>query len=491
VTAIVLPALQDLTIAGLAHAVLGVTLSLHVLLNKHRPVSAVLWLAVLWAFPFLGALVYLCFGVDQVERGAQARAACRAIQRELGLPAGSDPATALQPATAVPQGRGVEILDVTNRGRRALERMGGNDVALLVDGDRFYPELEQAIAAATDSIHVQSFIIARDATGRALVDQLATRAREGLVVRLLYDRFGSTYALYSTMFRAARKAGVKVASISHASPLRGRFQVNLRNHRKVAVIDGRVGFTGGINIGDLNVSARSGGAPIRDYHLRITGPTVSELQLQFVADWSFASGEAPSDLVLERYFPAQQRAGDALLNVVPVGPYSGGHALTDLYFAAIGAAARSLAVVTPYFVPNEPILQAIRAAALRGVDVRLVVPQLGNHWYVDYAARSLYTALLESGVRIFERRPPFSHAKALVVDESYAVLGSPNLDYRSLHLNFETAVEVVDDAFLAHLNEQIATELAHSVEVDLEAHRARSMARRLAENFCYLFQPLL
>jgi cardiolipin synthase A/B len=491
VTAIVLPALQDLTIAGLAHAVLGVTLGLHVLLNKHRPVSAVLWLAVLWAFPFVGALVYLCFGIDQVERGAEARAACRAIQRELGLPAGGDPATVLQPATPVPQGRGVEILDVTNRGRRALDRMGGNDVALLVDGDRFYPELEQTIAAARDSIHVQSFIIARDATGRALVDQLATRAREGLVVRLLYDRFGSTYAHYSWMFRAARKAGVKVASISHASPLRGRFQVNLRNHRKVAVIDGRVGFTGGINIGDPNVSARSAGAPIRDYHLRVTGPAVSELQLQFVADWSFASGEAPSELVLERYFPAQQRAGDALLNVVPVGPYAGGHALTDLYFAAIGAAARSLAVVTPYFVPNEPILQAIRAAALRGVDVRLVVPQLGNHWYVDYAARSLYTALLESGVRIFERRPPFSHAKALVVDESYAVLGSPNLDYRSLHLNFETAVEVVDDAFLAHLNEQIATELAHSVEVDLEAHRARSMARRLAENFCYLFQPLL
>ena len=310
-------------------------------------------------------------------------------------------------------------------------------------------------------------------------------------MRLLYDRFGSTYAHYSTMFRAARKAGVKVASISHASPLRGRFQVNLRNHRKVAVIDARVGFTGGINIGDLNLSARSGGEPIRDYHMRVEGPAVSELQLQFLADWSFASGEAPAELVLERYFPAQARAGEALVNAVLGGPYSGGHALTDLLFAAIGAASRTLRVVTPYFVPNEAILQAIRAAALRGVDTRLVVPQLGNHWYVDYAARSLYTSLLESGVRIFERRPPFSHAKALVVDQSYAVLGSPNLDYRSLHLNFETAVEVVEPAFLARLNEQIASELAHSVEVDLDAHRARSMGRRLAENFCYLFQPLL
>ena len=486
-----LPALQDLTIAGIAHAVLGITLGLHVLLNKHRPVSAVLWLAVLWAFPFVGALIYLCFGIDQVERGAEARNACRAIQRELDLPPGADPATVLQPRTPLPQGRGVEILDITNRGRRELARMGGNRVELLVDGDEFYPALDQAIADARDSIHLQSFIIARDATGRSLVERLAERAREGLAVRLLYDRFGSTYAHYSTMFRAARKAGVKVASISHASPLRGRFQVNLRNHRKVAVIDGRVGFTGGINVGDLNVSARSGGAPIRDYHMRVEGPAVSELQLQFVADWSFASGEAPAELVLERFFPAQLVAGTGLVNVVPVGPYSGGHALTDLLFAAIGTAARSLRVVTPYFVPNEAVLQAIRSAALRGVDTRLVVPQLGNHWYVDYAARSLYTSLLESGVRIFERKPPFSHAKALVVDETYAVLGSPNLDYRSLHLNFESALEVVEPAFLARLNDQIASELAHSVEVDLDAHRKRSMGRRLAENFCYLFQPLL
>jgi cardiolipin synthase len=467
VIAVALPALQDLTLAGLAHFVIGVTLSLHVLLNKHRPVSAVLWLAALWTFPFVGAFVYLCFGVDQVERGAAARIACRRLQRERGLPPGADAADAPAAAAAPAGARGVEILEVTNRSRRPLSRMRGNDV------------------------HLQSFTIARDATGRELVEHLAARARDGVTVRLLYDRFGSTYAHYSTTFRPARRAGVQVASISHASPLRGRFQVNLRNHRKAAVIDGRVGFTGGINVGDLNLSSRAGGEPIRDYHLFVTGPAVSELQLQFVADWSFASGEPPEDLVLERYFPARETRGAALVNVVPGGPYSGGQALTDLLFAAIGAARTSLRIVTPYFLPNEPILQAIRAAGLRGVDTRLVVPQLGNHWYVDYAARSLYTALLESGVRIFERKPPFSHAKALVVDESYAVLGSPNLDYRSLHLNFETAVEVAEPSFLAYLNEQIARELAHSVEVSLDAHRARPMARRVAENFCYLFQPLL
>jgi len=483
--------LQDLTLAGLAHVLIGVVLSLHVLLHKHRPVSAVLWLGILWAFPFLGALVYLCFGIDQVERGAAARDACRAILRELTQPEGEASAAALARRAPVPEGRGTEILRTTTFRRRELAQLGGNAIELLIDGDEFYPALDAAIDAAQDSIHIQSFIIARDATGRRLVERLARRAAEGVTVRLLYDRFGSTYAHYSTMFRKARKAGVKVASISHASPLRGRFQVNLRNHRKVAVIDGRIGFTGGINISDLNLSAATDGAPIRDYHVRIEGPAVAELQLQFVADWTFASGEPPADVVLPRYFPAAERRGDALVDVLATGPFAGALALTDLLFAAIGAAKKSIRIVTPYFVPNEPVLHAIRAAALRGVDTRLVVPQLGNHWYVDYAARSLYTPLLESGVRIFERRPPFSHAKAMVVDGSYAVLGSANLDYRSLHLNFESVVQVVDEAFLARLNAQIESELAHSVEVDLAAHRARSMTRRLAENFCYLFQPLL
>lgn len=487
---LVAPLLQDLTLAGLAHFAIGMALSLHVLLHKHRPVSAVLWLGILWAFPFVGGLVYLCFGIDQVERGAAARDACLAVLRERSLLPADRALAAGEPPPA-PPGRGAEILRTTSPRGREPAGSGGNSVELLVDGDELYPALDAAIDAARDSIHLQTFIIARDATGRRLVERLAARARDGLEVRLLYDRFGSTYAHYSTMFREARRAGVRVASISHASPLRGRFQVNLRNHRKVAVIDGRIGFTGGINIGDPNLSARSGGAPIRDYHVRIEGPAVSELQLQFLADWTFASGEPPADVVLPRAFPASERAGRARIGVLPSGPYAGARSLTDLLFAAIGAAERSLRILTPYFVPNEAVLQAIRAAALRGVDTRLVIPQLGNHRYVDFAARSLYTTLLESGVRIFERQPPFSHAKALVVDESYAVLGSANLDYRSLHLNFETVVEIVDPEFLTRLDAQIESELARSVEARLEEHRARSMTRRLAENFCYLFQPLL
>ncbi len=308
---------------------------------------------------------------------------------------------------------------------------------------------------------------------------------------MLYDRFGSAYAHFSGFFKQARAAGVQVCSITQANPLKGRFQINLRNHRKIAVIDGTIGFAGGINIHDGNISKYSRGEPIRDYHAKLEGPAVSDLQFQFVEDWHFASGGPPELLMEDIYFPELKAVGDARVEVAPGGPELKGHGLADAFFSAIVAAERSITIVTPYFVPDEPIVQALRYAGMRGVNIRLVLPKYSNHWYAGFAARALYAPLMKAGVRIFERRPPFVHAKALVVDEVYAMIGSANLDYRSLHLNFETNLEVADEGFVSCLIEQVETELEASDEVSLERHQARSLARRLTENFCYLFQPML
>jgi cardiolipin synthase len=177
--------------------------------------------------------------------------------------------------------------------------------------------------------------------------------------------------------------------------------------------------------------------------------------------------------------------------VVPGGPEREGEAISDAFFGAIVSAKQSLAIVTPYFVPDEPIVQAIRHSALRGVDVRIVVPKISNHRYAEFAARSLYGPLLRTGVRIFERPPPFMHAKALVVDHVYAMLGSANLDYRSLHLNFETNIEIADRAFVQSVSDQVDAEIAMSHEVLTEQHESRPLPRRLLEHFCHLFQPVL
>ncbi len=485
----------DYTLLTVGYAVLGAVLTLDILLTKHRPVSAVLWLAVVWAFPYLGALSYLSFGVDRVRRGASEREAAKALvaRRAAAHPTFEQLAVDYSrphpgQESAYPAAHIFRATDPAVRPNRVFR---GNRVELLVDGDEFYPALSAAISEARSSVHLQTFIYGRDRIGRELLDLLVERVRSGVECRLLYDRFGSTYAHLSRFFKRAADAGVEIRSITQANPLKGRFQINLRNHRKIAVVDGRIGFVGGINIQDINMGAYAGDAAIRDYHVRVQGPAVSDLQLQFIEDWHFASGESPERLFDLSYSPDQEPAGDAVAQVVPGGPDLSGHGLADAIFGAIVAAEHSISIVTPYFVPDEPIITALRYAALRGVHVQLVLPRKSNHWYTGFAARALYAPLLKSGVRIFERHGPFMHAKALIVDGVYAMVGSANLDYRSLHLNFETNLEVADTDFLARIERQVGEEIADSDEILLAEHQARSLPRRLAENFCYLFQPML
>lgn len=483
----------DLTFVGLVHGVLATVLSFHVLLTKHRPVSAVLWLGVLWTLPYAGAVAYASFGVDRVRPGAKMRARSNEMLKQRatlhptfeGLTI--DAMRRLEPESHP----ALRIFRATEAAVRANRVLKGHQIDLLVDGDRFFPAFMDAAAAAKESVHLQTFIFGRDRTGQEFLDVLMERARAGIDVRLLYDRFGSTWAHFGRFFEPARKAGVRVSSISQANPLKGRFQINLRNHRKLAIVDGRVGFVGGINIHDGHRTGYAKGRPIRDYHVRVRGPAVADLQFQFIEDWYFASREHPDALLNPNHFPPYEECGPGLVQVVPGGPNPGGSAVADVFFAAIASADRSLLIVTPYFIPDEPIVQALRYAVFRGVDVRLLVPKVGNHRYAEFASRALYAPLLRSGVRIFERRPPFIHAKALVVDGIYALMGSANLDYRSLHLNFETNLEVAEEGFVAAVMAQVEDELAQSDEVRSVTHDARPLVRRLAENFCYLFQPML
>jgi cardiolipin synthase len=481
----------SLTLVGLGHVVLASILSLDIIRHK-RPVSAVLWLGVVWAFPYGGALGYLSFGVDRVTRGAKARAASNAfIERYAMLHPTFERIAVDERHVDRPDSPASHVFRATDPAVQPFRVLRGHRLKLLVDGDQFFPALFEAVGAARASVNLQTYIFRRDRTGRELLELLIERARAGVEVRLLYDRFGSTFAHFSGFFDAPRRAGVRVLSITQANLLKGRFQINLRNHRKVAIMDGRVGFVGGINIHDQNRTEYAEGAPIRDYHVQFEGPAVRDLQFLFIQDWFFASREPPDQVLSQSLFPSPGLVGEGLVQVVPGGPERQGAGILDAFFGAIVSAERSVSIVTPYFVPDEPILQALRYSALRGVAVRIVVPKVSNHRYTEFATRSLYGGLLEAGVRIFERRPPFIHGKALVVDDVYAMLGSANLDYRSLHLNFETNIEVADTDFVRAAVEQVAAEIAMSEEVLEADYLRRSLPRQLAERFCYLFQPML
>ncbi len=369
--------------------------------------------------------------------------------------------------------------------------LAGNRITPLVDGDETYPRMLEAIRNAKHHIHLQSFIIANDTTGRAFMTALADKAAEGVQIRLLYDRFGSTQAFFGGLFRKASKiASFNVAGWTQANPLKRQFQINLRNHRKTLIIDGKIGFFGGINLLDEH-SNRPNKPAIRDYHFEAEGPIVQELQYSFLRDWYFITEESPKTLLTEPYFPHTEPVGNITARLISSGPSTVEDIATESFFNSIILAKKQVLAVTPYFVPPEDILRALRSAALRGVDVCLVVPKENNHRYIHHASRALYEELLLAGVRIFERRPPFMHAKALVIDGEFALVGTANLDIRSLHLNYETCLAVYSTAFADTMKDIIHADINSSDEIFLAAWMNRPAYCRMLENLASLMTPVL
>lgn len=485
--------------AGAAvHVALFLAVALHALRHRRRADSTLLWLFATWSLPVAGALLYAMFGVDRVPKARWTRAVQRRIRLDGMRAAATDEILpeaywrSMGGAPAVPEDEWTRALD------RPLAAMldnypllGGNLVTPLLTGDEAFPPMLAAIRAARHHVHLQSFIIGNDKTGREFMEAVAERARAGVRVRVLYDRFGSSHALWGGLFRKYRKTpNLAIAGWTQSNLFRKQLHFNLRNHRKALVVDGRIGFMGGVN---LNEYSRSwpGQVAIQDYHFRLLGPIVQELQYSFLRDWHVMTAEDPEQLLSAEHFRKLPPEGEALARVVNSGPSSDLRVAVDLFFNAVTAARKQVFIVTPYFLPSEDLLRALRLAALRGVRVYLVVPEKSNHWYTTWAGRAMYEDLLESGVRIFERPPPFMHAKAMTVDDRMGVVGSSNWDYRSLYSNYETSLAVYDARFVMHLKLLMIEDLQASREVDLAVFKNRPVRERYLENTCGLLAPLL
>jgi cardiolipin synthase len=284
---------------------------------------------------------------------------------------------------------------------------------------------------------------------------------------------------------------MQIASHALIHPLKRRLQINLRNHRKLLVVDGRVGFLGGINVHEENTASLGKEAQVLDYHFLVEGPVVSELQYCFLQDWFYTTEEDPEILLQEKYFPSLGPRADDCARVVRSGPGPDFEAIHRAFFTLVVMAQRSIKLMTPYFVPDTSLLTALLNAAARGLDVRLILPQRTNHWYIHYAARSFYAPLLESGVRIFERPPPFLHAKTMLVDNQWALVGSANFDIRSLRLNFELNLEVLGSFAEQALRSALDEEMDRSREIDLKTFEQRSRWEQLMEDLCSMAAPLL
>jgi cardiolipin synthase len=454
---------------GWAAYLLG--LGLWIVLQKREPAATISWLISLAALPYLGFFIYYLFGPQRIHRQRLRRVRARA-----SLP------PAVQGLSSSPEA--VELAKLA-QATTGLPPTTATQARLLIDGGAKYVALLEAVAQAREHIHLEYYIFQPDACGTALRDALVERARNGVQVRLLLDAVGSG-STSSRFLQALVDAGGEVAWF-HPMRLRWFWKrpwLNLRTHRKIVVIDGLVGFTGGINITDEE-DERIRKDAYRDLHLRLEGDIVRELQLVFVEDWAYATGQPP----LRLNHPAPQLGGIAS-QVLVSGPDSSWEAIHRLHVGAIHAARERVWLVTPYFVPGEAARMALTSAALGGLDVRLLVPRRSDSRLVTYAARSYFDELLEAGVKIHEYGPRMLHTKALLCDDDLAIIGSANFDHRSFRLNFEISVMFHDRPLAAELAHLIQAECSYAPRV--RADREQPLwRRRVPEALARLVSPLL
>jgi len=453
-----------------------------IILERRHPSATLAWMLGIALLPLIGVPLYFLIGVRRIRRNIRAKIAAVS-------PVGPSPSHRLSPEklpTAIGERCGRVLLAAGTPSPTE-----GNRVTILRGGDEAYDAVLSLVGSSRDHLHAQFFILDVDPVGRRFIQALAARAREGIRVRLLLDAVGSWRALRTTV-RPLREAGGEVAAFMPAFPLHRRWSAHLRNHRKLLISDGRRAFTGGMNIGKKYMGPRTTKEQWRDVAALIEGPALPDLQALFLDDWAFSTGETLPEGVL--FPPAVRFTGGepppCALQVAASGPDRITRPIYEGVFAAFTAARRRLWIETPYFVPDDGIGAALRNAALRGVDVRLIVPGTSDLRIVTLAGRSYFDEMMEAGVRINLYRPANLHAKVLIVDDDVGVIGSPNVDIRSFFLNFELGMFLYDRPQIEELADGFLKDLESTEPVDPVRFARRPRSLQLLEDTCRIFSPL-
>ncbi|RMG12760.1 MAG: cardiolipin synthase [Planctomycetota bacterium] len=436
------------------------------------------WIFFLLLVPYLGVVAFWLLGSNRLRfrrwrrRRLKAGASSIALRPTAPLPTGC-------PFPADPG-----LLELAER-LDGVNARPWNAVTLYREGEATFAAIEEAIDSAHDHVHLTYYIWRPDRTGKRLRDALVRAARRGVAVRLLLDDVGCL-GTPQAFFAPLAAAGGQIVRFLPLSRLGRRLSLNHRNHRKIVVVDGAAGFTGGMNVGDEYAGLQG---PWLDAHVRVRGPAVQRLQEIFCEDWYHTTGE---DLGADRYFPPPSTAGEEWVQFVASGPTTDRwHAIHTILFAAINRAQRRVWLETPYFVPDVAMALSLETAALRGVDVRLVLPGRSDHQVVLYAGRSFYARLLAAGVRIYEVPKGFLHAKTATIDGRVATVGSANLDQRSFRLNFEANAFFYGPTVAGALEASFERILERAREVDRAAHRRRPRRQRALEAVARLLSPVL
>jgi cardiolipin synthase len=455
------------------HLLLAAGVTGHILLHKRDPGSAVAWIGIAWLSPVLGSLLYVLLGVNRVRR--------RAL-------------TMLAPLGALPlaeRTREVSSEDYMAALEYSAERItgrpakSGNAISILRNGDEAYPKMLACIDAARHSVALSSYIFRADAAGNAFIEALARARRREVEVRVLIDGIGGGY-FWSRTYLELTRAGVPVARFLH-SPVPWRMPfLNLRSHKKLLGIDGRIAFIGGLNIGAENLLQSQPAHPVLDTHFSLEGPVVAQIIRAFADDWFFMTHER---LIGERWFPPLTAVGNSVARAVTSGPDQDVEKIELMIMQAVGAARTSVKIMTPYFLPDDRIITALALAAMRGVEVDVILPANSNHPTLDWGARAHIGPLLAAECRVWTHGAPFDHSKLMTVDGRWCLVGSANWDMRSFRLNFELNLEIYQSALVPQVEELITRK--QELRLSAAALKKLSLPVVLRNNAARLMLPYL
>jgi len=469
------------TTLGLVEVLYVLVLSAWIILQRRAPAATLAWIFGLALVPVGGLVVYHFLGPRKLQRSRLKRLRARQALANIKDRVAAAPADRLHTVKLATQlariGTSTALSGVC----------AADNVRVLTSGKETFEAMLADVRAATHHVHVLYYIFEPDQTGTALLDALTERARAGVEVRLLVDAVGSA-RLRSGVTKALRDAGGEVAHFNRPSLVRRSRRINFRNHRKICVCDGTIGYTGGVNVHDEENSAVRADA-WHDTHVRLEGSCVAGLQLVFLEDWHYTKGKGPSG---QEYIPETKPTDQGpLVQILDSGPDTEFEIIKLTYFAALGVATERVWLTAAYFVPDESMLVALKAAALRGVDVRLLVSQKSDSRVVAAAARSYYLELIRAGVHIHEYEPVMLHAKTLLVDDWFSAIGTANIDNRSFRLNFEVTAVIYDRKTNADLAQLFATDRTKAKQITARQLTESPLPRRLFESTARLLSPLL
>ena len=460
---------------------LGFIAAINALMTARTSQGAIAWILSLLSFPYIALPLYWFFGRSKFNGYTAAR-------KEAEAKVADKLKEILEPIKLyVPKNSSQGLLETTSQQLTQMPYLQGNNLELLIDGEDTFASILEGIKEAKRYILMEFYIVRDDNLGHKIQKALMQKAKQGVKVYFLYDEIGS-YKLSKSFIMTMRETGIEVYDFHTQKGVRNRFQVNFRNHRKIVVVDGETAWIGGHNIGDEYLSKSKRFGHWRDTHVKIIGPSALVVQKTFIDDWYWAAEQLIKNLIWK---PVASKEANKKVLILPSSPADTLETASLMFLQAISSAKKRIWISSPYFVPNSAIIKALQLAALRGVDVRILIPNKADHFLVYLAAFTYFETVSVAGVKIFRYQDGFLHQKVMLVDDAHAAIGTANLDNRSLRLNFEITALVADSEFAKKVETMLENDFAHSHELQMQEIKKQSFFFKLITRLARLTAPVL